>query len=266
MSSQRIVTFTTDFGSSDAWVGVMKGVVLNINPQATVVDICNAVQSFDILDGAMTIAQAYPYYPAGTVHVIVVDPGVGTSRRPIIADTGRHTFVAPDNGVLSFIYDREERVCVRHITAEHYFLQPVSNTFHGRDVFASIAGWISKGVELSKLGDEITDYIRFAMPTPKATDNILKGLVLKVDKFGNLITNITAADIAPVLQPNPPAFKLSIGKAEITRIATAYAQGSSGELFAIIGSTGYLEISANRAPAARLVGADKGAEVTLTLL
>ena len=166
--AQSLITFTTDFGQNDHYVGTMKGVILNINPAAQIVDICNAVQSFDILDGALTIVQAYHYFPADTVHLVVVDPGVGSTRRPLLVTTEKQMFIAPDNGVLSFVYEREERVSVRHITASHYFLQPVSSTFHGRDVFSAVAGWLSKGVEVAKFGDEITDYIRFAAPKTQA--------------------------------------------------------------------------------------------------
>jgi hypothetical protein len=260
--AQRIVTFTTDFGVNDHFVGTMKGVILNINPEARIVDICNAVQSFDVLDGALTIAQAYSYFPRDTVHLVVIDPGVGTARRPLLVMTAAHIFLAPDNGVLSLVYDREERISVRHINAEHYFLQPVSNTFHGRDLFAAVAGHLSKGVEISKFGDEVTDYVRFAAPRPKpVNDKLLKGVVLKVDKFGNLITNITPHDIPLLFQPEPPTFKILIGKHEVTKMHTAYAQGAPGELFGILGSMGFLEIAANRAAAVQLVGAGKGSDV-----
>ena len=262
MAQQRIVTFTTDFGLSEHYVGAMKGVVLNINPDAMLVDISNSVQSFDILDGALTIAQAYSYFPANSIHLVVVDPGVGTSRRPLLVTTTRHLFVAPDNGVLSFIYEREERLEVRHITAEHYFLQPVSRTFHGRDVFAAVAGHLSKGVHPVKFGDVVTDYVRFAAPRPKPSgDGILRGVVLKVDKFGNLVTNITAKDLPLLFQVQPPPFRITVGKAEVTKMNNAYAQGAAGEAFAIVGSMGYLEIAANRASAAQLTGAGKGSEV-----
>lgn len=262
----RLITLTTDFGVNDHYVGAMKGVILNINPQAQIVDICNAVQSHDILDGAITISQAYKYFPADTVHVVVVDPGVGTQRRPILVTGEKHLFLAPDNGVLSFVYEREERLSVRHVSSEHYFLQPVSNTFHGRDVFAAVAGWLSKGVEVAKFGDEITDFVRFAAPRPKAVaPNQFKGVVLKVDKFGNLVTNLSARDIPALFAEPAPKFQVSVGKAQVTRLAQAYAQGAAGEVFAIVGSMGFLEISTNRGAAVQLVGAGKGAEVTLTL-
>jgi len=186
VAANGIVTLTTDFGGSDHFVGTMRGVILGVNPAARVVDLCNSVNSFDVLDGALTIAQAYRYFPADTVHMVVVDPGVGSARRPLLVTTTKHYFIAPDNGVLSLVMEQEERVTVRHITAEHYFLRPLSNTFHGRDVFAPCAGWLSKGVEVEKFGDEITDYVRFSLPKPKAIgERVLKGAVLKVDKFGN---------------------------------------------------------------------------------
>lgn len=264
--ANRLITLTTDFGVSDHYVGAIKGVILNINPQAQIVDLCNAVQSYDVLDGAITIAQAYRYYPADAVHMVVVDPGVGTPRRPILVTGERHIFLAPDNGVLSLVYEQEERLSVRHITSDHYFLQPVSNTFHGRDVFAAVAGWLSKGVEVSKFGDEITDFVRFAAPRPKPIDaKTMKGVVLRVDKFGNLITNFAERDVPALFaQPTPP-FKITVGKAQVAKLAQSYSQGAPGEVFAIIGSMGYVEISANRGAATQAVGAGRGAEVMLTL-
>ncbi len=264
--AQRLITFTTDFGVNDHYVGVMKGVILSINPAARMVDICNSVQSFDVLDGALTIAQAYHYFPSETLHLVVVDPGVGTERRPLLVTTGRHIFIAPDNGVLSFVYQREERVSVRHITAEHYFLQPVSSTFHGRDIFSAVAGWLSKGVELAKFGDEISDYQRFAAPSPTAVDERrMQGVVLKVDKFGNLVTNITSVDLPQLFAPAPPPFKVVIGKHEVRKITRSYAEAAPGELFVLLNSMGFLEIAANRASAAAMVGAAKGAAMEVVL-
>jgi S-adenosylmethionine hydrolase len=230
------------------------------------VDITNGVQSFDVLDGAIAISQSYHYFPPYTVHIVVVDPGVGGPRRPILAIAGQHLFVAPDNGILSLVYEREERISVRHITSEHYFRQPVSNTFHGRDIFAPVAAYVSKGVEITKFGDEIKDYVRFVAPRPKASGpNAWKGVVLKIDKFGNLITNFTAGDVPQLFQAAPPAFKLTVGKAEVTQVRTSYSQGAQGEVFAVVGSAGFLEICTNRGPASRVVGAEKGSEVSLVL-
>ncbi len=242
----------------------MKGVILSINPEAHIVDICNAVHSFDVLDGALTIGQACSYFPSDTLHVVIVDPGVGSQRRPILVSNEKHLFLAPDNGVLSLVYERSERLSVRHVTAEHYFLQPVSQTFHGRDVFAACAGWLSKGVEVNKFGEEITDFIRFSAPKPKPiNERSYKGVVLKTDKFGNLITNITPKDIPQLFEPTPPPFRIVVGKAEVTKMKNAYAQATPGEVFGILGSMGYLEISANRAAANRVAGADKGSDVAV---
>ena len=264
--ANRPITLTTDFGVNDHYVGTMKGVILSVNPQAQIVDICNSVQSFDVLDGALTISQAYKYFPPDTVHVVVVDPGVGTPRRPILVTGEKHIFLAPDNGVLSLVYEREERLSVRHITSEHYFLQPVSNTFHGRDVFAAVAGWLSKGVEVAKFGDEITDFIRFAAPKPKPVDGkTFKAVVLKVDKFGNLETNFSERDVPQLFAQPTPAFKIAVGKAQVSKLVSSYSQGAPGEVFAIVGSMGYLEISANRGAATQVAGAGRGAEVMLTM-
>jgi len=266
VARKPIITLTTDFGLNDHFVGTMKGVILNIEPDAQVVDICHSVQAFDVLDGALTICQAYSYFPVGTVHLVVVDPGVGTARRPIIVGGEKHLFVAPDNGVLSLIYQREERIHVRHVTMEHYFLQPVSQTFHARDIFAPLAAYLAKGVDTTKFGEEVTDFVRFSAPKPKTVNAAtLRGVVLKVDRFGNLITNITPAD-APMLFGEAPArFKIIVGNREITEIKSAYAQGAPGEVFGILGSMGYLEIAANRAAAAQLLGVGKGTDVNILL-
>jgi S-adenosyl-L-methionine hydrolase (adenosine-forming) len=262
--ARPIVTLTTDFGLNDHFVGTMKGVILDIVPQAEIVDICHSVQAFDILDGALALAQAYHYFPSGTVHLVIVDPGVGTARRPILASCEEYNFVAPDNGVLSLMYAREERLSVRHISADHYFLQPVSNTFHGRDIFAPVAAYLAKGVDHEKFGDEITDYVRFNAPKPKPIDaKSMRGVVLRVDRFGNLITNFTSQDTPALFAAAPPPFKMVVGKREITSIKTNYGEGAPNEVFGIVGSMGYLEIAANRAAAAQLLGATKGSEVQL---
>jgi S-adenosyl-L-methionine hydrolase (adenosine-forming) len=265
VAHRPIVTLTTDFGTNDHFVGAVKGVILDIAPEAAIVDISHAVQAYDVLDGALAISQTYSYFPTGTVHLVVVDPGVGTTRRPIIASSDGYHFVAPDNGVLSMVYAKEERIHVRHVTSDHYFRQPVSNTFHGRDVFAPVAAYLAKMVDSHKFGEEIEDYVRFAAPRPKpVAENRLRAVVLKVDRFGNLITNVTPED-APALFAGKVGFKIVVGSKEITAIRTAYAEGTPGEVFGIVGSMGYLEIVANRAPAAQITGAGKGSEVSVLL-
>lgn len=266
MAARPVITLTTDFGLNDHYVGTIKGVILNLVPEAEIVDICHSVQPYDVLDGALTLAQSYSYFPSGTIHVVVVDPGVGTARRPVLVSTQRHYFVAPDNGVLSLVYEREERLNVWHITAEHYFLQPVSATFHARDVFAPIAAQLAKGVTPEKLGEAVTDFVRFTAPKPKQVDaNTLRGVVLKVDRFGNLITNITPADAPGLFAENTPAFRMTVAGYEVQEMKENYAQGVPGQVFGILGSMGYLEIAANRGAAAKATGAGKGAEVLLTL-
>jgi len=261
-----IITLTTDFGLNDHFVGTMKGVILAIEPEAQIIDICHSVQAFDVLDGALTISQAYSYFPSGTVHMVIVDPGVGTARRPLIVTSERHHFVAPDNGVLSLIYQKEERLSARHVSGEHYFLQPVSNTFHARDVFSPVAAYLAKGVDPVKFGEEVSDFVRFSAPKPKAVnESTLRGVVLKVDRFGNLITNITPQDAPMLFTEDASGFKIVIGKREITQIKDAYALGAPGEVFGILGSMGYLEIAANRGSAAQIIGVGKGSDVNIVL-
>jgi S-adenosyl-L-methionine hydrolase (adenosine-forming) len=262
MSESRIVTFTTDFGLNDPYVGILHGVVLNIHGETTVVDVCHAVASYDVFDGAWTIAQAYRFFPPRTVHVVVVDPGVGSMRRPLIVETDDYIFVAPDNGVLSLIEARESKFTVRHITAERYFLQPVSQTFHGRDIFAPVAAWLSKGVAPSEFGPEVSDHVRLPLPqVEQIGENSLRGVVLKVDKFGNLITNISELDAPAWFGNAGPPLSILISGQTITRLRHSYAEAEEEEFFAIMGSSGYLEIAARQASAAEKLAAGIGTPV-----
>jgi S-adenosyl-L-methionine hydrolase (adenosine-forming) len=258
-----VITLTTDFGTSDHLVGSMKGVIVNINPAARIVDINHGVAPFDILDGALSIANAYRFFPPRTIHVVIVDPGVGTERRPILVSGEKQFFVAPDNGVLSMIYEREN-CTVRHITAEHYFQNPISPTFHGRDIFAPTAAWLSKAFQTEAFGEVVTDYVKFAMPKPKPNGQAVKGIVLRVDAFGNLMTNFTAEEI-PIGALDGGAIKLAVNGKQILRLAETFASGKPGEPIAVLGSAGYLEICVNRGSAARALGVNRGAEVTLDL-
>jgi len=267
LAQRPIVTFTTDFGLSDHFVATMKGVILSINPEVRLVDISHQVNAYDLFDGAMTLALAYPYFPADTIHVAVVDPGVGSARRPVLVSTRRYKFVAPDNGVLSLVYEREKEFEVRCVTAEHYFLKPVSQTFHGRDIFAPVAAWLSKGVEADKFGEVITDQVKFTPPKVKPLDGgRMQAVVIKVDKFGNLITNIGLADAPALFGSDPPAFEITVNQQEITQLHASYSAGKPSELFAIAGSSGYLEICQNRASAAKTLQAGRGTEVILAFI
>jgi S-adenosylmethionine hydrolase len=262
--SNPIITLTTDYGTSDHLVGVLKGVILKIVPNATVVDIRHQVVPMDVLDGALMIANAYKYFPPRTVHLVIVDPGVGTQRRPILVSGDQHYFVAPDNGVLSVVYDREPAVTVRHITAEHYFLNPVSDTFHGRDIFAPVAAWLAKTAQSEVFGEPISDYVRFTFPRAKPNGTALKGVVLRVDVFGNLITNLIAEDVPPEMAA-AGKIRLKVGNAQIEKLARTFAQGAAGETIAIVGSSGFIEVAVNKGHAARTLGAQRGTEVTLEL-
>jgi len=259
---KQVVTLITDFGHADHFVGVMKGVIRGINPDVEIVDVCHQVNSYDIFDAAFILAQSYRFFPTDTIHLVVVDPGVGTARRPLLARTIEQKFVAPDNGVLSLVYEREESIEVRHITSDHYFLNPVSHTFHARDVFAPVVGWLSRGLEADKFGEPITDYAKFVSPKPKrVSDQLVKGVVLRVDKFGNIITNLTPDDLPALFSESPPPFKILIGQQEITKLSLSYSSGKPSEIFAIVGSSGYLEICTNRGSAAKTLNASRGGEV-----
>jgi S-adenosylmethionine hydrolase len=259
--TDSIITLTTDFGTSDHLVGAMKGVIANINPAARVVDINHHVTPFDILDGALSIGGAYSYFPARTVHIVIVDPGVGTQRRPLMVSGEKQFFIAPDNGVLSTVYDRES-CSVRHITSEHYFLNPVSPTFHGRDIFAPAAAWLSKTAQTEPFGEVVTDFVRFKLPTPKEVNNTLKGVVLRVDTFGNLMTNFKVEHLPPAAVESCEVH-FSIAGKEVRDLVRTFGLGGPGQPVALIGSSGYIEIAINRGNAARALGANRGAEVTL---
>jgi S-adenosyl-L-methionine hydrolase (adenosine-forming) len=258
-----LITLTHDFGTSDHLVGAMKGVIASIHPEARVHDITHHVNRFDRLDGAITVANFYRYWPARTIHVVVVDPGVGSARRPLLVSAGVHYFIAPDNGVLSLVFDREPEIQAWHITAEHYFLRPVSRTFHGRDIFAPSAAWLARNGQPESLGPEVGDYERFALPKPEIAAGRIAGVILRVDRFGNLLTNLRPED-APTLVPGS-RFLCRVGSAEITRLAATFADGAPNEPFLVAGSSGYFEICVNRSSAAEATAAASGSPFTLEL-
>ncbi|HEV2386149.1 MAG TPA: SAM-dependent chlorinase/fluorinase [Candidatus Acidoferrales bacterium] len=251
-----LITLTTDFGTADHLVGVMKGVIAGIHPEARVYDITHNVSPFDVLDGALIIAQAYRYWPPRTIHVVVVDPGVGSLRRPLLVRAGMHYFLAPDNGVLSLVLEREAQHRAWHVTAERYFLQPVSSTFHGRDVFAPAAAWLARNEQPETFGAEIADLERLQLPAPRRIGAAIEGVILRVDHFGNMLTNLRPAD-APQLAPGTP-FRLKAGAAQVTRLVRTFAEGGAGEPCLVLGSSGYFEVCVNRGRAADAAGAGAG--------
>ena len=257
------ITLTTDFGVSDHFVGVMKGVIFRIAPRARVIDITHDIPPYSIAEGAFAIAQAYRYFPPKTIHVVVVDPGVGSARRPILAEMGGYFFIAPDNGVLSMIYSREPKKKVRHIANEKLFLHPVSRTFHGRDIFAPTAAHLAAGVSSARMGKRIEDYVKLALGQPARTGKrVWTGTVLKVDRFGNLITDLHI-DSFPEVKTRP--FELNAGLERISRLAQTFSDAQPGELFVVEGSSGYLEVAANQNSAAKQLGCAAGSPVELTI-
>jgi S-adenosylmethionine hydrolase len=257
-----ILTLTTDFGLSDHFVGVMKGVILSICPRAQLVDISHGVTPFETAEGAYLIAQAYRYFPKKTVHVVVVDPGVGTSRRPILVEAAGQYFVAPDNGVLSMVYS-QQKAKVRLISNEKYFLKPVSRTFHGRDIFSPVAARLAAGVPPARMGKPIQDYLRPQFEKPqRAGKRTWIGRILKIDRFGNIVTSFHVKEFPNL---DRQEFSLAIGPRQIAVMAHNYAECAPGELFLIQGSTGYLEVSLSQGSAAKLIGCETGAPAELIL-
>jgi S-adenosyl-L-methionine hydrolase (adenosine-forming) len=260
-----IITLTTDFGLEDHYVGVMKGVILGICPEAAIVDITHSVTPYEVAEGAFLLAQAYPHFPPKTVHMVVVDPGVGTARRPILLEAARQFFVAPDNGVLSMVLSGEEKRKVRAITAERFFRHPVSATFHGRDVFAPVAAHLAAGTPPARFGKPIEDYLRredFQRPVHTGR-RIWTGTVLHIDHFGNMVTNVRPEDVPGLGEGRP--FRMSVGPYQVEHISKNYAEGGPGEPLLIAGSSGYLEVSINQGSAAKTLGCGVGAPVEITV-
>jgi S-adenosyl-L-methionine hydrolase (adenosine-forming) len=261
--AQPILTLTTDFGSSDHYVGAMKGVILGICPQANIVDICHQVTPFAIAEGAFVIAQAFDCFPKKTVHVVVVDPGVGSARRPILVEAAGQFFIAPDNGILSIVCAKEKHKA-RLIANQRYFRQPVSATFHGRDIFAPVAAHLAAGASPSSIGKPIQDFVASDFANPRRIDDRRwRGHVLKIDHFGNIVTNFHVSDF-------PGSFadtrgSVTIGRRWISAWSRNYAEAGTSQLFLIVGSSGYLEISLNQGSAAGRIGCKSGSPANLIL-
>lgn len=232
----QIVTLTTDFGIKDYFVGVIKGVILSINPNATIVDINHQINPYDIFGAALNIKNSYKFFPQGTVNLVVVDPGVGNKRNPILVNTDNHFFVGPDNGVFSFIYKDSISYKIYKLENEKYFLDPVSSTFHGRDVFAPVAAYLSLGESSERFGKEILDPQSLDVPEPEFVKNKINGEVIYVDQFGNLLTNIESRSV----DKND---KILIDNKVLKGVSDSYSDVEIGKLVAVYGSSGYLEIA-----------------------
>ncbi len=257
-----IITLTTDFGLADGYVGTMKGVILGIAPTATIVDISHGIPPQDVREAAYTLYAAYPYFPQGAIHVVVVDPGVGSERRGIALRTPQATFVAPDNGVLSYVVAGERVEQIVHLTNPGYHLSPVSRTFHGRDIFAPAAAHLARGIPLTELGQPLTEIVAFPLPQPQVRpDGAIVGQIIHVDRFGNLITSITATDLADYSLLG--ASVIEIKGQTIRDIASNYAEVATGKLLALVGSSDHLEIAVSGGSASQTLEAKGGDEVLL---
>jgi hypothetical protein len=262
-----IVTLTSDFGTKDSFAASMKGIVLKVNPEAQIIDITHEVGPQDIWEGAFALKNAYNHFPKGTVHLAVVDPGVGSNRRPIIVVTESYYFVGPDNGIFSLIFMEAERIRVHHITASHYFLPNPGPTFHGRDIFAPVAGWLSKGIPSGNFGDVIEDYVKLNVPLPKTSATGIEGHVIHIDRFGNVITNIIYKDLQTLMPEGTPArpVAISIAGKEIRGLKKFYAEAAPGEPAAIFNSSGYLEIFLFKQNARTALSLKRGESVKLAV-
>jgi S-adenosylmethionine hydrolase len=256
--ARPVIALLTDFGTRDHYAGTMKGVALGICPDATLVDISHDVPSHDVLGGALELVAAHRYFPAGTVFLVVIDPGVGSARRGIAAEAGDYRFVAPDNGVLTGVLDEHPPKRVVELTERKYARPSVSRTFEGRDRFAPAAAWLAKGIDIAALGRSAGAIQRLEIPRPVLHAESMTGQVLRVDRFGNLITNIDRRTFEKLAGD---ALDIRIGSHSVSRVVSTYADAAPGEVCALFGSTDHLEVAANGASAAETLGLARGAAV-----
>lgn len=251
----KVITLTTDFGTEAGYMGAVKGVILKINPDAQVVDISPDIEPFDIWEGAFVLRNSYRFFPKGTIHMVVVDPGVGGPRQAILIVSGSYAFVGPDNGVFSFLYDSEKILKIININNPKYFIGK-SSTFHARDVFAPVAAYYSLGIQPEEFGTGAKECLKLKIPLPEIEHKIVKGEILWVDRFGNLITNLDHALIKKIKSKED--FKITVGKKTIKKVSSSYYEGNKNEILALEGSSGYLEISANQGSAQKILRKKRG--------
>lgn len=239
-----IVTLLTDFGLSDPYVGIMKGVMLGINPDIRIIDISHSIAPYDIEQAAFMLACTHPYFHRRTVHLVIIDPGVGSVRRPIMVSTDNGYYVAPDNGVLSYIYDRYPEHCVYEITSTHYHIPKRVETFHGRDIFAPSAAWLTRLSDPTQFGDRISDYHRIALPELGITESTISGRIVHIDRFGNAITNISLELFGEWIgELSGSSITIRVGDVRINGLSHYYAEREVGKALALFGGTGHLEVS-----------------------
>lgn len=259
-----VITLSTDFGWDDFYVGFLKGVILGINPRAVLVDITHGLSPQRLLEAAFKLGTIPDYFPKGTIHLAVVDPGVGGARRPIAVRTKIHCWVGPDNGLFTQILQGHPGAQVFHLTNPRYFLKPVSATFHGREIFAPVAAHLSRGLSLPALGKQIYDPVLLDLPEPLFKDNELCGQVLYADRFGNLITNLSREIIEQYIPGKE--ITVRIGHRAIQGLQEHYAQARPGSLLALFGSSGLLEIACNLGSAAEILGYSPGKFLAVGLM
>jgi S-adenosyl-L-methionine hydrolase (adenosine-forming) len=265
--ARPVIALLTDFGVRDHYAATMKGVILGICPDVTLVDISHDVPPHDVLAGALELAASYQYFPPGTIFLVVVDPGVGSARRGIAADAGDYKFVAPDNGVLSLVVEGHPPRRVVELSERRYARPTVSRTFEGRDRFAPAAAWLAKGVDLGALGRNAGALYHLNVPTPtvETGSGTVLGEVLRVDRFGNLITNIDRRIFDAIVIPGGRALEVHVGGHQVQKVVSTYADAGPGEICALFGSTDQLEIAANGASAAASLNLGRGAPVRIVI-
>jgi S-adenosylmethionine hydrolase len=256
-----IVALLTDFGTRDHYVGAMKGVVLSVCPEATLVDITHDVAAHDVLGGALELAAAFRFFPPGTVFLAVVDPGVGSSRRGIAAEAGGYRFVGPDNGLLALAWRECGSLHVVELGERKYARPAISATFEGRDRFAPAAGWLARGTDLRAFGPPVPDPVRLELPQPSVVEGRLEGEVLRLDRFGNLITNIDRRTFDSFARGE---VVIEIAGHHLEAVVSTYSDVEAAALCALIGSTGYLEVAVNGGSAAAALAATRGMPVAVT--
>lgn len=262
--ARPIVALLTDFGTRDHYAGTLKAVVLGVCPDATLVDIGHDIPAHDVLAGALELAACYKYFPAHTIFLVVVDPGVGSSRRGIAADCGDYQFVAPDNGVLSAVFREAPPKKVVELTERKYARPTVSRTFEGRDRFAPAAGWLARGAALMAMGKSVADFHLIELPQPRLEAGAIAGEVVRVDRFGNLITNIERKALEQFAGGRP--IVVAVGDRDVPRLVATYADARPGELCALFGSTDHLEVAINAGDAATALGLRRGAGARVRLV
>ena len=259
-----IVTLLTDFGTKNHYVASMKGVILRINPQCTLIDITHQVSPQDIREGAFLLASTCPYFPKGTIHVSVVDPGVGGPRRPILIMTKNYFFVGPDNGLLTLAAQKDGIKQIVTLSHKEYFLPDVSHTFHGRDIFSPVAGYLSLGVHPKAFGEKTHDRVELDLGQPRLKRDQLMGEIIHIDGFGNLVSNIDRKELSRFIKNRP--FLIKAGKGTIKGLKRGYWEGKNSELMALWGSSGFLEISVREGNAQKCLKLKRGNQIMVSVI